>query len=236
MYMSNDGLGKISFKKLKKRLMKSPFAPAQIKVMQLLRKKKKTPIQRTIAMPVAPPIYQAPQDAPFTAPMQYQPAIQAPVTQSQNYPPQAVDSSNKMPSYNESYNRSARDLPPDYFEMSTPEQPVVDDAEYEPEMYETENLPVVTTQEFEASNDAEYGWMEGLSEGTAWGNIFTGAASEILAQQRAKREAKSVALQQAELRKYAASPSTSGFGLKNMLIPAALAIGGYLIFSQLKKR
>lgn len=240
MYMNgtDPGLGKFKFKfkKLKKMLMKHPFAPTPIRLMQKFKNKKKS--VGSPAPAVEPVYYQAPLPPPtpeipeqrFYAPPQWRNQLPAPMPEKQTQWDYNMPESDYVPE------SSARDIPDQYYNTSSPANRAQESTfNYQPESdYPTENLPVVSAPEFEASNDAEYGWMEGLNEGASWGDIFTGAASELLANQRAKREAKSMAQQRAAMANYAL-PKSQGFNLNSMIMPLALAAGGFLLFKSMKK-
>lgn len=248
-----DGLGKFKFKKplraplkiVKKFGIPGLIAPERphpgMKFMKThpamkFTAKKKSAFKAAPAPAVEPTYYQEPLPSPAPMPYyqpQYYQAQPAPQPQYRRAQP----APQPQPYLREP---SARDIPEEYY--AAPSSSIQDEQPFHaPESnddYGTSNLPIVSASEFEASDDSEYGWLEGLSEGTSWGDIFTGAASELLANQRAKREAKQVAVQRAAMLQFQRPgvASVAGFDLNRLLIPAALGLGGLFIFMQMKKR
>lgn len=246
MYMNeyDDGLGKFKLKKL----MKSPLGPLGPLALLMKKKKKKRGAEINPAPAVDPQYMQEPLPPP-TPILQKEPMMtimpvpapqyyQLPQPQPQYYQqpqPRPQPQFYQEPQQFYKPEPSARDIPDQYYDLRSDAQIPESRPAYTPENdYPTTNLPIVSAPEFEASDDSEYGWMEGLSEGAAWGDIFSGAASELLARQREKREVKSMARQQAAMTAYNL-PKTQGFNLNNMLIPIALAAGGFLLFKSMKK-
>lgn len=204
--------------------------PMRKKMKDKGKKKSRPALTASPAPIVEPTYYQEPLPSPAPERMYLNPP------QYQQYPvqpqPQAWQYPRPMPSKQSYYEPSARDIPGDFYAESgfETEQPFnVPDPENDPG---TDNLPIVGAPEFEASDDSEYGWMEGLSEGAAWGDIFTGAASELVSRQRERRENK----QRAAMTQYRPPVATGGMNLNNLLIPAALGLSGLFLFMQMKKR
>lgn len=245
MYYDNmSGLGKFKFKKIFKKatkaLMKHPLAPLPIKAMAMKKMKKK----KTIAVSPSPAVEQSYEQEPqfTTMPVQPMPSYSQ---------PQPVPYPQPMPSYSQPQPvpypqpmEPVQDyLPQDIFNAArsfAPEpSPSMYPFDYVPEETETgtENLPVVRANEFEEMYDGEQAYLEGLAQGSSWGDIFTGAASEILASQRAKREAKAEAARQAQYSQYKTTsmPSVGGFSLEKMMIPLAIAAGGLFLLMRKKR-
>lgn len=246
-----DGLGRFKFKRLKKLLMHSPLAPMPVKIMALKHKKKRV----AVAAPVAPyppnpttPVAPVYVDEPFHQPVVQQPAYQQPVyspinagyVQQPEYRQPAPALPTEM-SWPTSGPPSARDLPVDIYASNSPIQDDSSNVWMPPEPpgdNAPDDLPIISAPENEAESDAEYGWLQGLSEGAKWGDIFTSAASEIIAAQKAKRREKQVAAQRAAMTSFDPSGggAYSGYSTGNWVIPVALGVGGLLLFMRMNKR
>lgn len=235
MYEENmHGLGKFKFKKLFKKatkmLKKHPLAPMPVKTWALMKKKKKI-----LPLPV---IKKKPLPAPQVIPENYQEPLPSPVKQelppywNTGWNPQADDVrfSINQPEYQPQQSPSTYGQPsPSTYGMEF--EDITEDFDDQPEPAPND-LPLITAGEFEQDFSDESDYLEGLAESDSWSDIFTGAASELLAQQRAKREAKARAAQNANMQMYA-RPQT-GFDLNKLMLPAALGLGA-LFFLTMKK-
>lgn len=217
--------------KFKKLLALNPLIPLPAQ-KKLMGKKKRPAATASPAPIVEPTYYQEPLPSPAPEPMMYDDP--EPIRYTRPVPMPAPGGYSTMPVKRPYYEPSARDIPAEYYAAPgvETEQPFYQPKPEPGDDYSTNNLPIVSANEFEASDDSEYGWMEGLSEGAAWGDIFTGAASELVARQRERRENK----QRAAMTQYRSPVETGGMNMNNMLIPAALGLGGLFLFMRMKKR
>lgn len=240
-----EGLGKFKFKKLFKKatraLIKNPFAPPQVRDMSFIKKLRK---KKAVAYTPSPVVEQSYENEPmrYVQHQSFQPPTstgseQAISTGSEQFP---VSSPQPMPQFSEPATQDY--LPSEAYQAArnyaSEPSPSMYPFDYTPEENETgtENLPIVSSHEFENMYSGEQDYMDGLSEGNAWGDLFTGAAAEILATQKAKREAKTQAIQQAQYRAFdkPGGFQSSGFSLDKMLLPLAMGLGAFLLLR--KKR
>lgn len=232
MYQNDmEGLGKFKFKKIFKKvtkaLKKHPFAPTPVKFMQVMKKKKKKfPTDRGTVKPLPAPVVTSVQEQSNFLPY---PSYQYEEPRFSTMPITSSSEQNQQDYLPDDIFKAAQNYVPEPSASLYPFDYVPSDTDTG-----TENLPIVTTNEFENMDENEDMYLEGLSEGNSWSDLFTGAASEILASQRAKREAKTAALQQAQINQYKQMPVSSGLSLEKMMIPLAIAAGG--IFLLMRKR
>lgn len=214
-YSGVDGLGrfKLRFGKKKKRVAAAP-APEPAPV---------TPVIQQPAAPVTPAVpapMMTTMPVPSPAPVPYSPATPAPMYRQAE------------PEY-EGGEESAT------YQVDTP---TYSGADYGSPFDTASMSPTMVMQESSAEQtDDDY--IQGLAEGSSWTDIFTGAASEILASQKAKREAKAVATQQAAAQKALATqyrPIGGAFGNiftpQNIMIIGAVGLGGILLLKMLRKK
>lgn len=235
--MDGLGKGKGKFKKLFKKKLQI-FKPPHVRMKEM--KKAKARKAQAAAYAAAPAAEATP--APQAEPLYYQEPLPQPAPQPQApeyYPrpmpapyPMQYAESRPEPSY-------AQDMSPSMYPSAMPSS-----GDY-PQWYPPETgieeadggLPVVPAYEFEARDDGEYDYLEGLSEGGGWMDIFTGAASEAVARAKQKRQQR----KDIQSRQYSdntgygagASYGSAGFNMTS-LMPIAIGIGAYFLLR--KKR
>lgn len=173
------------------------------------------PLPQPAPQPEAPQYYPRPMPAPH--PMQQ---FQEPYPMQYTEPSYNQDMS---PSTYPSAMPSSGDFPQWY-----PPETGIEEAD--------DSLPIVPAYEFEARDDGEYDYLEGLSQGGGWADIFTSAAGEAIARSKAKREQKKINAQSRQYGDssfYPASAPYSEFNIMS-LMPFAVGIGAYFLLR--KKR
>lgn len=248
-----DGLGKSKLlKKLKKALIKHPFAPTPVKMMALKRSAKKgrvvsqEPVETVTPTVVEPMQPQMPYGGFY--PPQYYPQPQA---QPQPQPmPQQMAPQYIPPQYVER-EPSPRDIPAEDFYPTT-----FDFGEEDPA---PENLPMVTPYESAIANtfgteedfrdtsaayESEAGYLQGLgqeagSTGGWFTDLISAGSKAVIDIQKAKAAAKAARVPAPIIGTGTYRPAPAfgaGFNLNTALMFGALGLGGFLLFNALKRK
>lgn len=241
MYVQSNmqGLGKFKLKKLFKKAI-STLKPPHVRMKEM--KKARARKAQAVTYAAAPAAEATP--APQVEPLYYQEPLPQPAPQPQApqyYPrpmpaPYPVQYAEPRYAPEPSY---AQDMSPSTYPSAMPSSGDI------PQWYPPETgieeadggTPTVPAYEFEARDDGEYDYMEGLSEGGNWMDLFTGAASEALARSKQKREQRKI---DAQSRQYAGNTgygaAYGGFDMTNSmpLIIGAIGVGAFLLLR--KKR
>lgn len=242
MYVQSnmDGLGKFKLKKLKKLFKKLAMtaAPPHVRMKEI--KKAKVRKARAAVYATAPAAEATP--APQVEPTYYQEPLPQPAPQSQApqyYPrpmPATYPVQYEQPRYAEP--QYSPELSPSTYPSAMPSGGGFPQW-YPPETGIEEaddSVPVVPAYEFEARGDDEYDYLEGLSAGGYWADLFKGAASEALARSKQKRAQRKI---DAQSRQYSGgtdygAPYNLGFDMMSLLPIAAVGLGAFLLLR--KKR
>lgn len=251
MYVHSDlsSLGKKKkggFKKLFKKLAMTA-APPHVRMKAMKKEKaRKAQVRAGASAAEAAVVAAEATPAPQVEPAYYQEPLPQPAPQPEApqyfprpmpapYPMQQSQQQYAEPSYNEDMSPStypsAMPASGDYPQWYPPETGI-EEAD--------DDLPIVPAYEFEARDDGEYDYLEGLSQGGGWADLFTNAAGEAIARSKAKREQKRI---NAQSREYGGNTSYTGgaaysgsFNIMSLmsLMPFAVGIGAYLMLR--KKR
>lgn len=244
MYIQStmDGLGKSKFKKLFKKLAKT-MAPPHVRMKEM--KKAKARKAQAAAYAAAPAAEATP--APQVEPTYYQDPLPQPAPQPQapQYHTRPMPAPYPVQYAEPQYERYAPPQPSYTPDLSPTMYPsAMPSTNGFPQWYPPEtgieeadgDLPIVPAYEFEARDDGEYDYLEGLSQGGGWMDIFTGAASEAVARAKQKRQQRKVDAQSRQYYDNSGNYTGAGYGGFNMasLMPFAIGIGAYFLLR--KKR
>lgn len=233
-----SGLGKSKFKKLFKKLA-STLKPPHVRMKEM--KKAKARKAQAAAYAAAPAAEATP--APQAEPLYYQEPLPQPAPQPQapQYYPRPMPAPQPMqyaePQYAQ-YPMQQPEMSPTTYPSAMPGRGDIPQW-YPPETGIEEadpSTPIVPTYEFEARDDAEYDYMEGLSQGNNWMDIFTGAAGEAVARAKQKRQQRKMDTQSRQYGDntgYSGGQSYGGFNIMS-LMPIAIGVGAYFLLR--KKR
>lgn len=265
-----DGLGKFKFKKLtkklKKALIKHPFAPLPVKAMAMMKKKKKIAVAPEVEgeaflSPVESETYfPKPMPQPYPSGGPYGGFYPQPMPPPEaGYYPQPMPVQDMMmrpypqPTMKPYAEESAAILPADYFPT---------ELDYERQAYsDVENLPMITPYESAAAStfgteedfsdtaaayESEAGYLQGLgqeagSTGGWFSDIFSKGAQAAIEIAKAKAAAKAgrvpaPIIPAGGMYRPLTKGDFGGFNLNTALMVGALGLGGFLLYNKFARK